>query len=276
MADRNDVQLKQDLDAAIYTNGQRKIKASDVNPVLTSFIDSKQQKIRSYTTAQIAALSGMLTGQIVYDSTLNIYKYYNGTIWVSLSSTISGTDKRIMFFDGANNPAGVATLTYDKANDIFLMTNAGADTLFKIDGSNQTVVISDPNSLSTITIDGLSADRIKLNTNGGGNIVLDSDLGNIVFDGNLVVAEKAINTSAGDSATINAATGRFRKDTTGTAFTLTNSYITANSIIILTAANAAIDATATSWTVSAGSGSATITFNAAPTSNFDMNFWVVN
>jgi len=48
------------------------------------------------------------------------------------------------------------------------------------------------------------------------------------------------------------------------------------SIIMLTPANAAIDATATSWTVSAGAGSATITFDAAPTSDFDMNFIVTN
>jgi len=85
-----------------------------------------------------------------------------------------------------------------------------------------------------------------------------------------------INTTAGDGATINARAGRFRKDTSGAAFTLTNSMITANSIILLTPANAAIDATATTWTVSAGSGTATITLNAAPTANFDINFVVVN
>lgn len=91
-----------------------------------------------------------------------------------------------------------------------------------------------------------------------------------------VLVDGSIDTTAGDSATINKAAGRFRKDATGATFTLTNSFISANSIVLLTPANAAIDATATSWTVSAGSGSATITFNAAPTSNFDMNFLVIN
>lgn len=88
--------------------------------------------------------------------------------------------------------------------------------------------------------------------------------------------KKGIDTTTGDAATINATVGRFRKDTSGTTFTLTNSFITANSIISLTPANAAIDATATGWTVNAGAGSATITFNAAPTANFDMNFVVIN
>jgi hypothetical protein len=85
-----------------------------------------------------------------------------------------------------------------------------------------------------------------------------------------------INTTAGDTATINTVSGRFRKDTSGAVFTLTNSFITANSIILLTAANAAIDVTAIGWTVTAGAGSATITFNAAPTANFDMNFLLEN
>ena len=87
---------------------------------------------------------------------------------------------------------------------------------------------------------------------------------------------KEINTTAGDAATIDKVAGRFRKDNSGTTFTLTNALITANSIIMLTPANAAIDATATTWTTAAGAGSATIEFNAAPTANFDMNFIVIN
>lgn len=87
---------------------------------------------------------------------------------------------------------------------------------------------------------------------------------------------KTINTTASDTATVNAFSGRFRKDTSGTTFTLTNALITANSIIVLTQADAALDATATRWTVSAAGGSATITFDAAPTSDLNMNFIVVN
>lgn len=96
------------------------------------------------------------------------------------------------------------------------------------------------------------------------------------FTEDIQFTTKTINTTAGDAATINSPAGRFRKDVTGASFTLTNSYITANSIIVLTPANAAIDATALSYTVSAGAGSATITLDAAPTANFDMNFLVIN
>lgn len=103
----------------------------------------------------------------------------------------------------------------------------------------------------------------------------DATMFKVGYTGQIDVV-KSIDTTAGDAATIDAVAGRFRKDTSGTTFTLTNAFITANSIIVLTAANAAIDANATNWTVSAGAGSATITFNAAPAANFDMNFMVLN
>lgn len=85
---------------------------------------------------------------------------------------------------------------------------------------------------------------------------------------------KAIDTTAGDSATIDKVAGRFRKDTSGATFTLTNALITANSIILLTPIQ--VDATALTWGVVAGAGSCVVTFNAVPTSNFDMNFLVIN
>lgn len=92
-----------------------------------------------------------------------------------------------------------------------------------------------------------------------------------------VALQKGIDTTAGDSATINAIAGRFRKDATGTTFTLTNSYITANSILIITFAS---DPGATgnyAPFVTTAAGSATITFtNGAPTNNTDVNFFVIN
>ncbi len=102
----------------------------------------------------------------------------------------------------------------------------------------------------------------------------------------LIDSGKVINTTAGDSATIDAYAGRFRKDTSGTTFTLTNNKITANSIIVLTPANAALGSSVV-LNVSAGAGSATITFARAslvtgqataeaPAADFDVNFVVVN
>ena len=106
------------------------------------------------------------------------------------------------------------------------------------------------------------------------------DAGSVRFDGDFVFGSKGIDTTAGDSATVNGINGRFRKDTTGTTFTLTNSFITANSIIQLTYAS---DPGITGFDafVVAGAGSATITFTtsgvaAAPTSNADVNFIVIN
>lgn len=111
--------------------------------------------------------------------------------------------------------------------------------------------------------------------NGNATAFTGTALFSIRNDGSISTT-KSINTTAGDSAIINTVAGRFRKDTSGTTFTLTNSLITANSIILLTPANAAIDATATHWTCSKGAGSATITFNAAPTANFDIDFLIIN
>ena len=104
----------------------------------------------------------------------------------------------------------------------------------------------------------------------------------ITFDdtNGIAIASKGINTTAGDAATINSLTGRFRKDTTGSTFTLTNSFINANSIIVLTNTTAGLT-TGNQLSVVAGVGSATITFEtagvaAAPSANADINFWVIN
>lgn len=103
-------------------------------------------------------------------------------------------------------------------------------------------------------------------------------------DANLFVGSlnlnPSIDTTAGDSATINKTAGRFRKDTSGTTFVLTNSYITANSIIQLTYASDP-GVTGNTCFVVAGAGSATITFTTAgvagaPANNTDINFLVIN
>lgn len=91
---------------------------------------------------------------------------------------------------------------------------------------------------------------------------------------------KTIDVTTGDGATINTTAGRFRKDATGTTFTLTNSFITANSIILLQIVTAGLT-TGNIVTVQAGVGSATIEFqtggtSAAPSADADVNFFVIN
>ena len=137
---------------------------------------------------------------------------------------------------------------------------------------------------------GLTSGRIAYATTNGRL----TDSSGLTFDGTnftttgsvtttqIIASNKSINTTAGDSATINAMAGRFRKDSSGETFTLTNSFITANSIILLTWVTAGLTG-GTKTSVQAGSGSATITFEdpttgiaTAPSADADINFLVVN
>jgi len=100
--------------------------------------------------------------------------------------------------------------------------------------------------------------------------------------GGYTVGSKAINTSSGDAATIDSPIGRFRKDNSGSVFTLTNNQITANSIITLQRITAGLTG-GTVLTVQAGTGSATITFEVgatgiatAPSADCDVNFIIIN
>lgn len=106
----------------------------------------------------------------------------------------------------------------------------------------------------------------------------------IIFTGDLQFGLKTINTTSGDAATINSPTGRFRKDNSGTTFVLTNSFITANSIILLTPASA-LGTAGCIMDVVAGAGTATVTFYTivagaptatAPSGDLDINFLVIN
>jgi hypothetical protein len=103
---------------------------------------------------------------------------------------------------------------------------------------------------------------------------------NFTLGANLISADKVINASADDSATIDSIAGRFRKDTSGSTFTLTNNLITANSIILLSYASSP-GITGFTMVGVAGAGSAVITFYTsgaagAPTADTDVNFLVVN
>lgn len=90
-----------------------------------------------------------------------------------------------------------------------------------------------------------------------------------------------VDASAGDAATIEAPSGRFRKDASGTSFTLTNASITANSIIVCNIATVGLTAGNCIVPV-AGSGSAVFTFQSAagaaeaPNASADVNFWIMN
>lgn len=178
---------------------------------------------------------------------------------------------------GSNNVLigyAAETNAIDLSNAIVLGANTtiSCSDCARIGNDNMKVGIRTSTPAASLHIVGSAGSTFRMvdATQGNGKILVSD------ADGDLSYNTTEINTTAGDAATINATSGRFRKDNSGASFTLTNSYITANSIIILTQANAAVDATGTAFTVSAGSGSATITWIAAPTANFDMNFIVIN
>lgn len=115
-----------------------------------------------------------------------------------------------------------------------------------------------------------------------GNAVISSSasVAGLVNSLGYTVTTKGINTTAGDAATINSPIGRFRKDNSGSSFVLTNSQITANSIIVLTLVSTGITQ-GNQLSVQAGAGSATITFETLgvaeqPNANCDVNFMIMN
>lgn len=65
-------------------------------------------------TGASATITDEKVATLVYDGTSSRWRLTS--IGVT-ASTITGTDTQVMFFDGANNPAGEAGLTYAKASD---------------------------------------------------------------------------------------------------------------------------------------------------------------
>lgn len=111
----------------------------------------------------------------------------------------------------------------------------------------------------------------------GLNSVTGGTKGSLIYvdsTGTAIMITPTVNTNAGDSATMNTISGRFRKDNSGNQFTLNNTFITSNSIIIFSFASSALS-TVTAW-VAAGNGSAVFTFQNTPPANLDINFFIIN
>lgn len=82
MAVKSKTALNTDIDNQITTNGNNEITGADLNTILGDVVDSYENVVGSYTTAQIAALVGMTLRQRVFNTTDNDYEYYDGTRWV--------------------------------------------------------------------------------------------------------------------------------------------------------------------------------------------------
>lgn len=215
----------------------------------------------SLDTGTSCVLMGWHAGALIS----GVYGLTTAIGYDSLSTAIYGSNTAIGYSSGAGLTTGYT--------DTFL--GYGTSTS-KVDAIGSIAIGHN----ATVTADN------QLMIGSAGTPITNAYIGTSVAqpDANLFVGSlnlsPGINTTAGDSATINKTAGRFRKDTTGTTFTLTNSYITANSIILLTLVTAGLT-TGNQLSVVAGAGSATITFEtagvaAAPSANADVNFLIIN
>lgn len=54
----------------------------------TKIVNNSTIIVKNYTTTQISAITGMVKGTIVFDSTTNKLKVYNGTAWETVTSAV--------------------------------------------------------------------------------------------------------------------------------------------------------------------------------------------
>lgn len=193
----------------------------------------------------------------------------------SLGNNLSG-DKNI----GVSVNSLVA-LTSGSSN-IGIGYNSGANIL---DGNYNTCIgdYADVNSPSSLNRIALGAGAVAT---ADFQLATPSGLSSVQFPNatvtlkNIAVNGKTQNISAGNTATINAVAGSFRKSASGTTFVLSNNLISSTSIVLLQMATAGITA-GYDLAVSTAYGSATIYFQSAgvltaPNSSCDINFWVIN
>ena len=80
MAVKSKTQLAADIAASTFTAPQQVI--------LDDMVDSYQDLSQGLTTVQIAAIATPTSGQLVYNTDLSQFQYYNGSIWVGLGTLL--------------------------------------------------------------------------------------------------------------------------------------------------------------------------------------------
>lgn len=196
-------------------------------------------------------------------------------IYVSISGTSTNADGIIIngLSGGTNNKGINLNAPAASANNYALYSGATAQSYFA--GSVGIGQLTPGASLDIIST-GTTSATFALKTANSASVTIF----NVRNDGSIITTT-GINTTAGDDATIDAASGRFRKDASGTTFTLTNALITASSIVVLQYTTVGLTAGNCAVAV-AGSGSAVITFQSAagaaeaPNASADINFIVIN
>jgi hypothetical protein len=108
------------INGQIVTNSEGLITAEVLNNILNNVVDSYGDLIPAHTTDSRLALEGPATGQLIYNTTLNRYEYYNGTAWVVLSAAVTP-------YSLSSNPLFPESIP----GDVYLISAAG-----KIGGSS--------------------------------------------------------------------------------------------------------------------------------------------
>jgi hypothetical protein len=104
MAVKSKTQLAADIAASTFTAPQQVI--------LDDMVDSYQDLSQGLTTVQIAAIASPTSGQLVYNTDLSQFQYYNGTQWVNLANGL-GVPQTVKVTISAAQLAALATTPID-------------------------------------------------------------------------------------------------------------------------------------------------------------------
>jgi len=114
MAVKTKAELLADSAALYVDNSSGDIEASEVKVITDDLIDSYENVIQSFTSAQRALISAT-EGLKIYNTDTNRYEFFDGTTWIGLSKTYSFP------FDASSNP----NYPPSQKGDVLVITLAG-------------------------------------------------------------------------------------------------------------------------------------------------------
>lgn len=149
--------------------------------------NNKGVLIPRLTTAEITAMGSVTTGMLVYDETINDFKYFNGSNWVTIGSTyVDGNG----IYTGSGALSG-NTVISQAANTLGFtssVVNAFSvdGTTFSIDASNNRVGIG--TSSPSAELDVIGSMQLTDGTQGANKILISDAWGNASWSSNITIA----------------------------------------------------------------------------------------
>lgn len=146
------------------------ITAAEHRGVAQNIVDSYENVVVSYTTAQIAALAGMTLRQRVFNTTDNDYEWYDGTRWVKEAHPKYKVYRALITQSGTSAPTavvlentlgGTVVWSYDSVGN-YTGTLAGAFSGAGVVALCQSIVTSSP--MRYIQLYSPGADTINITT----------------------------------------------------------------------------------------------------------------